>query len=158
MKKLVFILTSILLISSCENNLSYYEQINKQKTISKRFEDLNKNMQEIRKSEKGKLILEDVDYMEFEYQIGDLDSYIVSYLFDDKGVYEIGFDGYFASSENAKIVMDEFTQEISKTNWGKPEETPRLKRWLNPDKSATVEIDYTDVEKGMAVVTIFANE
>ncbi len=158
MKKLLFYSILILSFISCEQNLSYYEQITKEKPIVGRIKDLNKSMQDVRTAEKAKLIKEDVDYMEYEYKVGKGDSYVISYLFDDKGAYEIGFDGYFANAENAKLVMDAFKDEISMTEFGTPEETPRLIRWMNPDKSITVEIDYTDVDKGLAIVTIFANE
>lgn len=158
MKKLFFIFCILFTIVSCDKNLNYYEQITRDKSITERVDDLNKDSQEIRKSEKGKLTKEELDYMEYEYKIGKGDSYVISYLFDELGVYEIGFDGYFANKEDAKLVLDEFKKEISLTDFGEPQETPRLKRWLKPDKSVTVELDYTDVDKGMAVVTIFANE
>ncbi len=158
MKKIVLGFFVCFILFSCTNDKTYYDQITDKKTLTERVKDINKSIAEVRTIEKGKLIQEDVDYMEFEYEIGKGDTYIISYLFDDKGVYEIGFDGYFAKGEDAKLVLDEFTNEINTSGFGKPQETPRLKRWLNANKSVTIELDYTDVDRGMVIVTIFANE
>lgn len=158
MKNLTTILFVVVLVFSCSTDKNYYEQITNKKPLMERVKDINKTTQEIRKEEKGKLIKEDVDYMEYEYEIGEGDTYIISYLFDGKGTYEIGFDGYFAKKEDAQLVLDEFTNEINLSAFGSLQETPRLKRWFNTDKSITIELDYSSVDKGMAVVTIFANE
>ncbi|MCB0400632.1 MAG: hypothetical protein KDD41_00970 [Flavobacteriales bacterium] len=158
MKNVIPVILILLVLIACHENETYHDTVHNKKPITERVKDLNKSMKEIRKTEKGKLIKEDVDYMEFEYPIGEGDSYVVSYLFDDKGVFEIGFDGYFAKAEDAQLLLDQFKQDIRAGNFGEEEENPKLIRWLNHSQSVTIELDYHDVDKGMAVVTIFANE
>lgn len=158
MKRLFLSIIVVLLITSCGKNDSYYDQITKKKSITERIEDLNKSVGEIRKAEKGKLMEEGPEFLEFEYTIGENDTYVISYLFDDKGCYEIGFDGYFEKEEDAQLVLDGFKNEISKTSYGKPEEAHHLARWLSSDESVSIELDYMEVSKGMVIVTIFANE
>jgi len=82
----------LLLVVSCRNESSYYEQISEKKTIISRILDLNKSITEIRKQEKGKISKEGLDFISYEYPIGDNDSYAISYQFDEKGCFEISFD------------------------------------------------------------------
>lgn len=157
MKKACLILLVIICLIGCDQNKTYYELFNKNKSITERVGDLNQSMKDIRKSEKGKINRDDVDYLEYEYPIGEGDSYVVSFLFDDKGCYEIGVDGFFATQENATQLMDEFKTELAKS-FDAPEEGNELARWLTKDESLTIEIDYAEASKGMAIVTIFANQ
>ena len=157
MKKIILLSIVVLVLVSCDQNKTYYELFNKNKSITERVSDLNQSMTAIRKSEKGKITRDDVDYLEYEYSIGDGDSYAVSFLFDDKGCYEIGVDGFFATEASASQLMGEFKTELTQT-YGQPEEGNELARWLTKDESLTIEIDFADADKGMAIVTIFANQ
>lgn len=115
MKKISLTIIVLLLLFSCGKEKTYYEIFNKRKTITERVSDLNKDLNEVRKIETGKITREDIDYLEYEYPIGEGDSYVVSYLFDQKGCYEIGIDGYFATQENAIQLLNEFKSELTIT-------------------------------------------
>ena len=160
--KNIFIYSFLFIISfllpSCESNKTYYEQLTKDKAIYSRVSDLNKTIDIIRKEEKGKLINEGLDKLKYEYSIGNNDRYIITYLFDEKGCYEIAFDGYFEKELDAQNVVDGINTEMCSTTFGTPEESNSLYRWRNPDKSVWVELDYKDTSRGILVITIQANE
>ena len=158
MKKLLFVLCSIILIVSCENKTTYYEQFVQDKSISSRIKDLNKSIEQIREIEKGKLINEGLDRLKYEYSIGKTDRYIITYYFDEKGCLEIRLDTYFENETDTKILIEGFKQEMSTIEFKVPEENNQLYRWKNLDKSIWVELDYKDTSRGILVLTIQANE
>jgi hypothetical protein len=147
-----------LFLLGCNGVGTYYEQLCQDKLISERISDLNKPIDQIRKEEKGELINEGLTKLKYEYAIGDNDRYIITYLFDDKGCYEISFDGYFAKETDAQNVVDGIKGEMKLTIFGEPEEANNLCRWKNPDKSIWTELDYKDTSRGILVLTIQANE
>jgi hypothetical protein len=153
-----FLIFSSLLIFSCGDVGSYYEQISENKTIVNRVSDLNKSIDNIRKEESGNPIKEGLDFLEYEYAIGDNDSYVVSYIFDEKGCFEIGIDCYFATKEDAINVLEGFKSEINTSPYGAAEEDNNLCRWKSKDESVSIELDYENTERGMLVLTIMANE
>ena len=157
MKKLIYI-SLFLLIVSCESTTkNYYEQVITNKSFSDRIDDINKTIDEIRKEENGKLINEGLDRLKYEFEVGKGDRYIITYLFDEKGCFEIGFDGYFANKEDVVLVLDGFKSEIDLTKY-KLEESNNLFRYSDQDNFLTLEIDYENADKGMALAVIFANE
>lgn len=160
MKKLLSFAVITLLISciSCTENKSYYEQFNNDKPFFSRVLDLNKSFDNIRTQEKGKLIKEDVNFLKFAYQIGENDTYIVSYLFDEKGCYEIGVDGYFKFEKDALTVVNGIQKEMEEAPYHKEADDNNLNRWKNTDKSISIELDHKDIDKGLFIATIFANE
>ena len=160
MKKLLTISTLILIIStfSCTENKPYYQQFNNDKAFTTRILDLNKTYDEIKKEEKGKLVKEDLRYLEFVYNIGQSDTYVISYLFDEKGCYEIGIDGYFELESDAENVVKGIQTEMSKSKYGNGTNDNSLNQWKNEDKSISVDLDYKDTSRGMFIATIFANE
>jgi hypothetical protein len=157
MKKLIYISILILTIGCDSATKSYYEQISSEKAFTERINDINKTIEEIRKEERGKLINEGLDRLKYEFEVGKGDRYIVTYLFDEKGCFEIGFDGYFANKEDVLVVLDGFKSEIDLTKY-QLEESPELFRYSNSSNSLTLEIDYANADKGMALAMIFANE
>lgn len=160
MKKLLPFIIVILLVSnfSCTENKTYYQQFKSDKAFVSRILDLNKTFDEIRKAEKGKLIKEDVNFLEFVYKIGKNDTYVVSYLFDEKGCYEIGIDGYFELEKDAQNVVEGIQKEMSESKYGKGVEDNNLNQWKSEDKSISIELDYKDTSRGLFLATIFANE
>jgi len=160
MKKLLphTVLILLFFIQSCTKNKTYYAQFKADKTFSSRILDLNKSFDRIMNEEKGKLVKEDLYLLEFVYKIGKSDSYMVSYLFDEKGCYEIGIDGYLELESDAKNIVLGIQTEMSTSNYGKGTDDNGLNRWINEDKSISVELDYKDTSKGLFMATIFANE
>lgn len=161
--KSIFKLTifiSITLLFSCTGNDSYYQQLTKVKSIAERVADLNKTLPKIRKSEKkSSLIKEDEDYMEFEYPIGENDSYKTTYFFDAAGCYEVGLDTYFSLETDAINVLNEIKAQFEKDpNFGTPTTTNSLYEWNSKDGLVSVELDYLHQDKGMISLTIFANQ
>lgn len=154
----IFLVITSLVMFSCDSHKTYYEQLTNDKAIYSRVSDLNKSIDVVRKEEKGKLINEGLDKLKYEYSVGSNDRYIITYLFDDKGCYEIAFDGYFEKELDAQNVVDGVKTEMSATPFGIPEEANNLCRWRNPDKSVWVELDYKDTARGILVITIQANE
>lgn len=157
MKKLIYIPIFLLIIACDASIKNYYEQVSSEKAFTERVNDINKTIEEIRKEESGKLINEGLDRLKYEFEVGKGDRYIVTYLFDEKGCFEIGFDGYFAKKEDVLIVLDGFKSEIDMAKY-KLEESNNLFRYSNNDNSLTIELDYANADKGMALAVIFANE
>jgi len=155
---LVYLLILLSIIVSCGGVGSYYEQFTKDKAFISRINDLNKPIDEIRANEKGKLIKDDIGFLKYVYEIGKNDTYTVSYLFDEKGCYEIGIDGYFEKEEETKSVVNGIKSEMINSEYGTASEGNNLSRWKNVDGSVSIELDYKDTSRGMFLATIFANE
>jgi len=154
----VSIVIMLSLIISCGANDTYYEQFTNDKAFISRILDLNKTIDEVRKEEKGTLIKDDINLLKYVYDIGENDTYIVSYLFDEKGCYEIGIDGYFEMETDANIVVNGIKKEMTASKYGMPKEANNLCRWKNDNGSVSVELDYKDTSRGLFLATIFANE
>jgi len=148
----------ILLIVSCGGLGSYYEQFTNDKPFINRISDLNKTIEEIRTTEKGKLIKDDIGLLKYVYEIGKNDTYVVSYLFDEKGCYEIGIDGYFEMENETNNVVSGIKLEMEKSEYEKSSDENYLSRWKNTDGSTSIELDYKDTSRGLFIATIFANE
>ncbi len=159
-KKLVSISILILLsiIISCGEQGSYYEQFTNDKGFTSRISDLNKTIEEIRSKEKGKLIKDDINLLKYVYEIGENDTYIVSYLFDKQGCFEIGIDGYFEKEEDANNVVNGIKSEMKESAYNDAIEDNNLSRWKNFDDSISIELDYENTSRGLFIATIFANE
>ncbi len=154
----IIIVCALMFIMSCGEKGSYYEQITKEKSITSRIVDLNKTIDEIRIQENGTLIKDGINIIKYVYYIGDGDTYIVSYLFDEKGCFEIGLKSYFGLEEDTKNVLEGFKTEINSSEFILASDDNYLYRWLNANKSVSIEIDYKDTSRGLLVVSIFANE
>jgi len=149
---------SVLILVACGGKGSYFEQFSDDKTFSSRILDLNKSIDQIRVEEQGHLIKEDLNYLEYVYEVGKSDSYVIAYRFDDKGCFEIGVYSYFVDEINAQIVVDGIKSEMNTSSYGAPKEDNYLCRWKNSDESISVELDYTKTKRGEFIATIFANE
>ncbi|MDB4533655.1 hypothetical protein N9242_02205 [Vicingaceae bacterium] len=155
---LTTILISIIILVSCGGKGTYFEQFSNKKTFTSRILDLNKTIDQVRVEEQGNLITEDLNFLEYVYEVGESDSYVISYRFDEKGCFEVGIDSYFVEESNAKNVVDGIKSEMNKSEFGVPKEDNFLCRWKNKDESISVELDYTKTKRGEFVATIFANE
>lgn len=161
MKKIVTTTTILLIITvffSCGGKGTYYDQFSKPKTFSSRILDLNKSIDEIRIEEKGNLVKEDLHLLKYAYEVGDDDSYIISYVFDEKGCYEIGIDAYFGLEEDANNVVKGIKTEMNSSEYGDAVENNNFCRWNNTNGSISVELDYQKTARGEFLATIFANE
>jgi len=160
MKKLlpIAIITLLFSTQSCTKNKTYFDQLKADKPFSSRILDLKKSFELIKKEEKGELIKEDLHLLEFAYNIGESDTYKVSYLFDEKGCYEIGVDGFFELEFNAKNIVTGIQTEMNTSIYGKGTDDNGLNRWKSEDKSISIELDYQETSKWMFLATIFANE
>lgn len=161
MKKLfpfIIIILIIIGLASCGEDKTYYEQFNNDQPFVSRILNLNKPIDEIRLQEKGNLIKEDLSLLVYVYKIGKTDTYEVSYLFDEKGCYEIGIDGYFEFKKDAVDVVAGIQNEMAASKYGKGSDDNNLNRWKNKDNSIAVELDYKDTSRGLFVATIFANK
>ncbi len=160
MKKLHQLIILFFLVStlSCNETTTHFEQMQKETPFTARILNLNKTIEEIKKEEKGKLIKEDLRFLSFVYKIEKNDSYEVSYLFDEKGCYEIGIDGYFESEKNATNVVEGIQNEMNTSNYIKGSNDNYLSRWGNKDETVAIELDYKDTKRGLFIATIFANE
>jgi len=157
----LFSVLSFMFLFSCTGNDTYYTQLTKVKSIAERVADLNKSLPEVRKSEKkSSLIKEDEDYLEFEYPIGENDSYKATYFFDAAGCYEVGLDTYFSLETDAADVLNEIKSSFeSDPNFGPPTNNANsLYEWSSKDGLVSVELDYLNQDKGMIRLTVFANQ
>jgi hypothetical protein len=148
----------LLILFSCGGKGTHYEQFSDDKTFTNRISDLNKSIEQIRIEEKGNLIKEDLEYLEYAYEVGLSDSYVISYRFDEKGCYEVGIYSYFVEEANAQNLVDGVKKELINSTYGSPIEDNDLCRWINNDESISVEIDYSKTTRGEIIATIFANE
>ena len=150
----------ILTLVSCAENDSYYNQLTKVKSISERVADLNKSLTEVRKSEKkSALITEDEKFLEYEYPVGENDSYKASYFFDDAGCFEVGLDTYFSLENDAKLVLEEIKIVFENDErFGKATDSNNLLEWTSKDGLISVQLDYLNQDKGMISLTVFANQ
>ncbi len=161
MKKIIasaFVLLLLSVLVSCTGKDSYFEQFSSDKTFTSRIGDLNKSIEDIRGQEKGKLIQEDLTFLKYVYEIGSSDTYVVAYLFDEKGCYEIGIDGFFETEESAKNVVSGIKTEMNSSAYGQGQEDNNLCRWKNEEQSISIELDYENTSRGLFLATIFANE
>jgi len=154
----IAIITLFFATLSCTHNNTYYNQLKNDKAFVSRILDLNKTFDEIRIEGKGSLIKEDLHLLEFVYNIGKSDTYIVSYLFDEKGCYEIGIDGYFEFEKDAIDVVSGIQKEMNESKYGLGTDDNNLNRWKNEDQSISIELDYKGTARGLFLATIFANE
>lgn len=155
---LVIVFLLVITIIACNGVGTYYEQFTNDKPFTSRILDLNKPIDEIRAEEKGKLIKEDINLLKYVYDVGKNDTYVVSYLFDEKGCFEIGIDGYFATEEEANNVVNGIRLEMEETSYANPIDENLLARWKNKENSIAIELDYKDTSRGLFIATIFANE
>lgn len=161
MKKITFYLfTLVLFCVSCNTTETYYDEIIKNKTIIERIDELNKSLTDIRKSENKKaLIKEEDDYLEYEYKIGEGDSYAITYFFDVAGCFEVGLDTYFTNEIDAQFVTEEIKAAVeADQRFEKAKNTNSLYEWTSKDGATSVELDYLNVSQGMISFTVFANE
>ena len=161
MKPFIKATLSIILLAiivSCGGVGSYYEQFSHDKAFSSRILDLNKTIEEIRTEEKGKLVKDDINLLKYVYEIGKNDTYIVSYLFDEKGCYEIGIDGYFETEEETNSVVNGIKSEMTNSEYQESSDENNLNRWKNSSSTISIELDYKDTSRGLFIATIFANE
>ncbi len=154
------IVAFIIMMTSCVGSDSYYDQLTKVKSIKERVSDLNKSLTEVRKSEKkSALITEDEKFLEYEYPVGENDSYKASYFFDDAGCFEVGLDTYFSLENDAKLVLEEIkTVFENDERFGKATDSNSLLEWTSKDGLISVQLDYLNQDKGMISLTIFANQ
>lgn len=154
------IIAIIIIMTSCVGSDSYYDQITKVKSISERIADLNKSLTEIRKSEKkSALITEDEKFLEYEYPVGENDSYKATYFFDDAGCFEVGLDTYFSLESDTKLVFDEIKLVFEKDErFGEATDSNSLLEWSSKDGLISVQLDYINLDKGMISLTVFANQ
>ena len=161
MKKILVtfsIILSTILFISCGGKGTYFEQFSDDKEFTARILDLNKTIDEIRVEEKGNLIKEDLNYLEYVYEVGKSDSYVIAYRFDEKGCFEVGVYSYFIEESNAKNVVEGIKSEMTASKFEAPQEDNFLCRWKNSDESVSVELDYSKTKRGEFIATIFANE
>lgn len=161
MKKLVSIICVLLILfTGCNSEATYYDELVENKSISERIVELNKSLTQIRKSESKKaLIKEEYDYLKYEYKIGKDETYTVTYFFDDIGCWEVALDTYFNEEIDAQLALDKIKEELDNVEeLGLAKNTNDLYQWSNKEGLVSVELDYTNVDKGMISLTAFAYE
>jgi len=152
------LLLFLLIVVSCGGIGSYYEQFTKDKPFTSRIKDLNKTIDEVRANEKGKLIRDDINLLKYVYEIGENDTYQISYQFDEKGCWEVGIDCYFEKEEDAVVLVEGVKSEMATTIYGSPTEDNYLYRWGETGEPASIEVDYENTSRGLVVLTIMAVE
>lgn len=161
--KKVGILFLFALIFSCfsnEKNEDYSSPISKKVEVEKLIKRINLSKENIKKAQdKEKLFLEDTDLLEYHYELSATDFYDITYLFDEKGCFEIGCTIEFKKSEDAQRAIEYYkkycTNLKSLTHF---EAANLLYRWNNKAKNLTVELDVALATTGKFSITIFANE
>tara|TARA_R110001592_G_scaffold111249_1_gene308132 strand:+ start:184 stop:669 length:486 start_codon:yes stop_codon:yes gene_type:complete len=150
----------VIFITSCNQEKTYFDQLTKNKSITERTTELNKSLTTIRKSEdKSALVKEDDEYLEYEYKIGNDETYTITYFFDVAGCYEVGLDTYFNTEIEAKLVMEKIKEAIDNSDKFKLKtDSNQLYEWSSNDGLSSVELDYENLNKGMVSFTVFANE
>jgi len=159
----LFSLLIVIAIFSCDNNSVketslYYSHIIKNNKGIIRGAQFNENIKQIKKHERKKALITDTEtILEYEYDLKDRGTYIVTYQFDKQGCYEIDLDLYLSS--NTFVVEAQNTlSTYFNDKYGTPTEEDNLLIWKDEQKTTTVELDYLNKAEGEIMLTIFANE
>lgn len=162
--KYLFVIIIVVKIISCSNdsvnetNKLYYNHIIKNDKGIIRGVYFNQNPQQIKKKERGKVLVTDTEtILEYEYQLDTLGTYVVAYQFDQKGCYEIDIDVYLTSNDFAAEAQKTLNAYFS-NKYGSPTEKENLLVWKDQQKTITVELDYLNKSEGELMLTVFANE
>jgi len=119
---------------------------------------LNEKIDQIKKREKNKAIVTETEsILEYQYTLKEKGTYVVTYLFDNRGCYEIDVDLFLTSAEfvmEAKSTLKAYFDG----KYDLPNEDESLWTWKNKQKTATIELDYLNEAEGEIMLTIFANE
>ena len=161
MKKLFFLMLTVLISLSCENIDSkeekmLYNYLIEQDYLSK----INSSKKQIKKREvSSNFVSEDDDFLKYTYVSITNITINSTYLFDEKGCFEIGLDVDYENVDEANSVANQFKQYVDEQkSFVDFKEDNFLLRWINQDKSRTVEVDIANASSGKIAITIFANE
>ncbi len=152
---------TVLISLSCENTDSkekmiLYNYLLEQDYLSK----INASKKQIRKEGfNEKLVSEDNYFLKYIYVSNTNITINSTYLFDEKGCFEIGLDIDYENIDDANSAINQFKQYVDEQkSFLDFKEDNYLLRWINQDKSRTVEVDIANASSGKIAITIFANE
>ncbi|MBW6483546.1 MAG: hypothetical protein K0B10_10865 [Vicingaceae bacterium] len=161
MKKIFFLMLTVLISLSCENTDSkekmiLYNYLMEQDYLSK----INASKKQIRKEGfSDNLVGEDDVFLKYSYVSNTNITINSTYLFDEKGCFEIGLDIDYENIDDANSAINQFKQYVDEQkSFINFKEDNYLLRWINQDKSRTVEVDIANASSGKIAITIFANE
>ena len=157
MKKQMVFVIAILIIISCGETGTSYEQVTAIKTVSQRVKDINKTITEIKNSEdKVALVLEESLYLEYEYPVRENESYVTKYHFDNSGCFKIKIDTYFNKQDDAEKITEAIVKDLQvNSSFGKPQRGFNLYLWKNSGNNISIELNIQHIERGMISLTIF---
>lgn len=157
MKKQIVFVIAILIVGSCGEVGSSYEQVTAIKTVSQRLNDINKTITEIKNSEdQAALVLEEPLYLEYEYPIRENEYYVVSYRVDDSGCFKIKIDTYFNKQQDAEKVAEAIIKDIQvNSGFGMPQKELNIYLWEKSNRKISIELNIQHIERGMISLTIF---
>lgn len=157
MKKQLFFFIAILLLVSCGDIGTSYELVTAIKTVSKRVNDINKTIPEIKNSEDQlALVIDEPLYLEYEYPMRENESYVVKYRFNASGCFEIKLDTYFNQQNDTRKVFDEIVKDLNvNTTFEETKKGIDFFRWENSNSKTVVELDAQHIERGIISISIF---
>ncbi len=116
MKKLL-VLTIILTTVFVACDEASQNEIANIKPVSKRINDLNKTMDEIKTMEDDAALMREDNYLlEYEYPVRENESYVITYRFKDNKCYEIKLDTYLDKEAYAKKIQQEVMTDMAENS------------------------------------------
>ena len=152
---LLLITGFLLAFIACDNGTTY-EELKSIKPVSERVYDLHKTMDEIKTfEEKAALFREENYYLEYEYPIGENESYVVAYRFNETGCFEIKLTAYLKDEDEAQKIVSKVTSNLkSSTNITSTTVVTDHYKWNTANNDATLDMDIQNIERGIVSLTI----
>lgn len=151
MKK-TFSITVLMVLLTCFTACddASQNQIANLKTVSERINDLHKTRATIKDMEDDAALMKEDKYLiEYEYPIGEDESYVITYRLKNDKCYEIKIDTYLNKESHTKKVQKEIMADMANnTNFGKTSFKDDIYHWDNSDNSVMVELNTHNIERG----------
>lgn len=160
-----FFIIVLLTVNSCgihedKEEFIFYNSLKEHDLIVR----INADKTQIKKLEiNKKLLSEDDDFLKYTYVSNEKMIINCTYLFDEKGCFEIGLEINYENENEVGVGVDDLTNQFKKyveelNSFTDFKEDNSLLRWAKKDKSKTIEMDISNASSGKILITIFANE
>ncbi len=159
MKKLL-VLTIILTTVFVACDEASQNEIANIKPVSKRINDLNKTMDEIKTMEDDAALMREDNYLlEYEYPVRENESYVITYRFKDNKCYEIKLDTYLDKEAYAKKIQQEVMTDMAEnSDFSKTTFRDDTFKWVSIDTKINIQLKTQNVERGTVNLSIVINQ
>lgn len=136
---------TVTFISCNTDGESLFDQVVGSKKGHFRGHSIGANIEEVKKGEKEEPKDWEEDYLYYDIELNEYETYTLSYSFDEKGLYEIQIDVYLDKIETASELFKTFKTHFTKKYGISEEEDLRYGLWvLKSEMSDEIEITLVD--------------